>query len=58
MLSVNISGSGINPNPEIEKMTDEEILSALDWSWTYDNKKLYVNTARRLRELIGQVNKI
>ncbi len=54
MLSVNISGNGINPNPEIEPMTDEELLSALDWQWTYDNKRIFVNAARRIRELLGQ----
>ncbi|MDR1772424.1 MAG: hypothetical protein LBS02_17590 [Hungatella sp.] len=56
MLSANISGSGINPNPEVEPMTDEELLSALDWQWTYDNKRIFVNAARRIRELLSLQN--
>jgi hypothetical protein len=56
MLSANISGSGINPNPEVEPMTDDELLSALDWQWTYDNKRIYVNAARRIRTLLSELN--
>jgi hypothetical protein len=55
MLSNNISGSGINPNPQISDMTDEEILSTLDWSWTSENKNLYKNAAKRLRELLSRL---
>ncbi len=52
MLSNNISGPGYNPDPQIAEMTDEEILRGLEWDWTPGNKNLYLNAARRLRELL------
>lgn len=58
MLSNNISGPGYNPDPEIEKMTDEEILQSLEWSWTPGNKSLYLNAAQRLRDLLKRIESL